>query len=308
MPTPSHEARHLRDSRELITEPVTVTSTTLREWRLPEPEGDKESRGRTLIVGGSDQTPGAVILAAEASLRSGAGKLQVATVSSMAPLVAVALPEALVLGLPEYGGDIAPEAADDILGLADGAASVLVGPGIRNIDQCRALLAALVPKLRGPLIVDAAATAYVGADHAALHALEGRAVITPNRKELALTLGVRRDEVEEDPAGATLELARRTQVTVTSGGEESWTADPEGGLWRDQTGGVGLGVSGSGDVFAGIVCGLTARGATPAQAAVWAAHLHGRAGDRLASAVGKVGFLARELPAEVPRVLAEIEL
>ncbi|HEV7755914.1 MAG TPA: NAD(P)H-hydrate dehydratase [Mycobacteriales bacterium] len=308
MPTPSHEARHLRESRELIAEPVTVTSTILREWRLPEPEGDKESRGRTLIVGGSDQTPGAILLAAEAALRSGAGKLQVATVASVASAVAVALPEALVLPLPERGGDIAAEAAEDILGLADGASSVLLGPGIRDIDQCTALLGAVVPKLRGPLVIDAAGMAYVGADHTVLHRLDGQAVLTPNRKELALTLGIRRDEVDEDPAGATLELARRTLVTVTSGGEESWTATPDGGLWRDQTGGVGLGVSGSGDVFAGIVCGLTARGATPAQAAVWAAHLHGRAGDRLASAVGRVGFLARELPPEVPRVLAEIEV
>jgi ADP-dependent NAD(P)H-hydrate dehydratase len=308
MPTPSHEARHLRDSRELIAEPVTVTSTILREWRLPEPEGNKESRGRTLIVGGSNQTPGAVLLAAEAALRSGAGKLQVATVASLAAAVAVALPEALVLPLPERGGDIAPEAAEDILGLAEGASSVLLGPGIRNIEQGIELLAAVVPKLRGPVVVDAGGTAYVGADHTVLHRLDGQAVLTPNRKELALTLGIRLDEVEEDPAGATLELARRTLVTVTSGGEESWTATPDGGLWRDQTGGVGLGVSGSGDVFAGIVCGLTARGATPAQAAVWAAHLHGRAGDRLASAVGRVGFLARELPPEVPRVLAEIEL
>jgi hydroxyethylthiazole kinase-like uncharacterized protein yjeF len=308
MPTPSHEARHLRETRELITEPVTVTYTILREWRLPEPEGDKESRGRTLIVGGSDQTPGAVMLAAEAALRSGAGKLQVATVASLAPAVAVALPEALVLPLPEYGGDIAPEAAEDILALAEEASALLVGPGMRNVDQCRALLGAVVPKLRCPLVVDALATAYVGADHTALHSLDGRAVLTPNRRELALTLGVRRDEVEEDPAGATLELARRTLVTVTSGGEESWTATPEGELWCDQTGNVGLGVSGSGDVFAGIVCGLTARGASAAQAAVWGAHLHGRAGDRLASAIGRVGFLARELPPEVPKVLAEIEV
>jgi hydroxyethylthiazole kinase-like uncharacterized protein yjeF len=308
MPTPSHEARHLRDSRELIAEPVTVTSTILREWRLPEPEGNKESRGRTLIIGGSDQTPGAVLLAAEAALRSGAGKLQVATVASLASAVAVALPEALVLPLPERGGDIAPEAADDILGLADGASSVLLGPGMRSVDQCSELLAAVVPKLHGPVVIDALGTAYVGGDHTVLHRLDGQAVLTPNRTELALTLGIRQDEVDEDPAGATLELARRTLVTVTSGGEESWTATPDGSLWRDQAGGVGLGVSGSGDVFAGIVCGLTARGATPPQAAVWAAHLHGRAGDRLASAVGRVGFLARELPPEVPRVLAEIEI
>jgi NAD(P)H-hydrate repair Nnr-like enzyme with NAD(P)H-hydrate dehydratase domain len=57
-----------------------------------------------------------------------------------------------------------------------------------------------------------------------------------------------------------------------------------------------------------VVAGLLARGAEPAQAAVWAAHLHGRAGERLAARVGRLGFLARELPPEIPRVLAEVDL
>jgi hydroxyethylthiazole kinase-like uncharacterized protein yjeF len=290
------------------TEPVTVTAAVLRDWRLPEPSGSKETRGRTLIVGGSDQTPGAVMLAAEAALRSGAGKLQVATVASLAPHIAVALPEALVLPLPERGGDISPAAGDDILELAVDASAVLFGPGVRNVEQCSALLEAVLPRVRGPIVLDAGAMAYVGADPQRLHHLDGHGVLTPNRKELALSAGVDDDEVEKDPGGVTLRLARAARMAVTSGGSESWTATPDGRLWRDQSGGVGLGVSGSGDVFAGIVTGLAARGATPEQAAVWAAHLHGRAGDRLAAAVGRVGFLARELPSEIPRALAEIEV
>jgi ADP-dependent NAD(P)H-hydrate dehydratase len=302
MPTSSRDRNG--DERE----PVTVTYAVLRDWRLPEPGSDKESRGRTFIVGGSNQTPGAVLLAAEAALRSGAGKLQVATAESTAAPVAVALPEALVRPLPETRGVLGPDAAEAILELADGASSVLLGPGMMDLEATRALMAAVVPRLRGPVVIDALALAYVTQDHSALHHLEGRAVLTPNRKELALTLGVDREEVEADPAGTTLALARSTRVTVTSGGPVSWTATPEGELWSDETGGFGLGVSGSGDVLAGVVCGLTARGATPAQAAVWGNHLHGRAGDRLAAAINRVGFLAREIPAEVPRVLAEIEI
>jgi NAD(P)H-hydrate repair Nnr-like enzyme with NAD(P)H-hydrate dehydratase domain len=91
------------------------------------------------------------------------------------------------------------------------------------------------------------------------------------------------------------------------GGEVGFTAAPDGGLWRDDSGAAGLGVSGSGDVRAGVIAGLLARGADGPQAAVWAAHLHGRAGERLASTVGRTGFLARDLPAQVPTVLAEIE-
>jgi len=66
-------------------------------------------------------------------------------------------------------------------------------------------------------------------------------------------------------------------------------------------------VSGSGDVRAGIAAGLLARGAQPAQAAVWSAYLHGRAGERLASTVGRLGFLARDLLPVIPAVLSEIE-
>jgi ADP-dependent NAD(P)H-hydrate dehydratase len=65
-------------------------------------------------------------------------------------------------------------------------------------------------------------------------------------------------------------------------------------------------VSGSGDVQAGIVAGLLARRAPAEQAAVWAAYLHGRTGERLSSDVGAVGLLARELLDQVPRVLVEI--
>ena len=103
-------------------------------------------------------------------------------------------------------------------------------------------------------------------------------------------------------------MARRPNATVALGGATSWVASPSGRLWRDESGGAGLGVSGSGDVRAGVTAGLLARGAEPDQAAVWAAHLHGRAGERLAASVGTLGFLARELPAEIPRVQAEIEL
>ena len=139
-----------------------------------------------------------------------------------------------------------------------------------------------------------------------MHHLEGRVVLTPNPTEAAYSLHVTEDEVDADPAAAAADLAGRTRAVVGLGGATSWIATPEGALWRDESGNAGLGVSGSGDVRAGITGGLLARGAEPAQAAVWAAWTHGRTGERLASSVGRSGYLARELPGEVPRALAEV--
>ena len=288
-------------------DPVLVTPEVLRAWPLPEPSGGKNARGSILVIGGSTETLGAVLLAAVASMRAGAGKLQVATVASMAPHVATALPEALVRALPETdGGAIAPEAAGTVRDLTEAADAVLIGPGMADKEATQGFGERLLPHLHGPLALDALGLATVTAEESCVHHLDGRVVLTPNPTEAAYALHVEEDEVDDDPAAAAADLAGRARAVVGLGGATSWIAAPDGRLWRDESGTAGLGVSGSGDVRAGITGGLLARGADPAQAALWAAWLHGRAGERLASSVGRLGFLARELPAEVPAVLAEV--
>jgi ADP-dependent NAD(P)H-hydrate dehydratase len=288
-------------------DPTLVTTEELRGWRLPEPAGDKNTRGSILVIGGSAETAGAVLLAAEAAMRAGAGKLQVATAASVARLAAAALPEALVRALPETdAGAIRADAADSVRDQVEAADAVLMGPGMTDTEQTREFVARLLPHRDGPVALDALGLAAVTADGTCLHHLGGRAVLTPNPMELAHTLHVDEDRVEENPADATLDLAGRAKAVVGLGGVTSWVASPDGRLWRDDSGAAGLGVSGSGDVRAGITGGLLARGADPAQAAVWAAYLHGRCGERLSSSVGRLGFLARELPPEIPRAYAEI--
>lgn len=288
-------------------EPSLVTPEVLRGRPLPEPTGGKNARGSILVIGGSTETLGAVLLAAEAAMRAGAGKLQVATVASLAPFAATVLPEALVRGLPETdGGAIAPEAADVVRDLAEAADAVLIGPGMADKEATQAFGERLLPHLSGPMALDALGLACVTADDTCLHHLDGRVVLTPNPTELAYSLHTDEEAVDADPATATRELAGRTRAVVGLGGAISWIATHDGELWKDESGNAGLGVSGSGDVRAGITGGLLARGADPAQAALWAAYLHGRCGERLASSVGRLGFLAREIPAEIPKALAEV--
>jgi hydroxyethylthiazole kinase-like uncharacterized protein yjeF len=286
-----------------------VSPQVLRGWRLPEPTGGKESRGSILVIGGSTETLGAVTLAAEAALRSGAGKLQVVVPSKVAPHVSIALPEALVRGVPSTeAGAIRASSTELVLDLVGKASAVLIGPGMADEEETRGLVEGLLPHLECPVALDALGLAAVTADPACLHRLAGRVVLTPNPTELAISLHVEPGELEADPAGAAGRLAADARATVGLGGATSWVAAPDGRLWQDQSGGAGLGVSGSGDVRAGVVAGLLARGAEPEQAAVWASHLHGRAGERLAARVGRLGFLARELPPEIPRVIAEVDL
>ncbi len=183
---------------------------------------------------------------------------------------------------------------------------MLLGPGLMDPAAAADLLAAVVPELTCPVVVDALGSAYVTRRPDGLHHLEGCCVLTVNPTELARTLRVDDAEVERDQVAATVRLAERARAVVLCGGTRKIVATPDGDTWQVTEGGPGLGIAGSGDVQAGFVTGLLARGAEPAQAAVWGGYLHAVAGDRLADEVGPLGFLARELPAVAPRLLAEL--
>jgi hydroxyethylthiazole kinase-like uncharacterized protein yjeF len=287
-----------------------LTPARLRALAPPpaDERGSKEERGRVLVVGGARETPGALLLAGTAALRSGAGKLRLATAESVAVAAGVAIPEARVFSLPETkSGGISAKAAGEVIRLASAVDALLLGPGIVEEDQATALARAVLAELDGPaVVVDAGCLACLSEDAAALRGLGGRAVITPHAGEMAGVLGMEKEEVEADPLAVALRAAEELGAVVALKGPDTLIAAPDGRAYRYPGGRVGLATSGSGDVLAGLVAGLLARGAEPAGAAAWGVWLHGEAGNALARRVGPIGYLARELPAEVPRLLQRL--
>lgn len=206
-----------------------VTPHLLRGWPLPELKADKESRGRVLVVGGSRFNPGGALLAAEAALRVGAGKVQVVTTESTATALAVAMPETMVRGVSEdSSGQLTLEAADVAVELAQECEAVLIGPGLGDPEKARALTARILSDLQTSVVLDALALVAVTEDPSCVEHLQGRAVLTPNLTELARTLGWDDAKVEDDPREAALRLAARTGVCISSGGSVTWTAHPDG--------------------------------------------------------------------------------
>lgn len=313
-----------------------VTPSLLRGWPLPAAGADKYSRGAVLVIGGARRTPGAVLLAGTAALRAGAGRLTLAVAESVAVQLAVALPEAGVIGLRESaGGSLGSEGLDALFEDLDAADAVLIGPGLDDIDGTEALLRELLrheaertaerqPRNGGGRDSDArGSSATVILDAYALGCLPklldeldpwaGRLILTPNPTEAAILLGRDVDLGGDggDLTAAVVEIAEKYRAVVSCQG---LIARPAGGnapeaadRWEITTGYGGLGTSGSGDILAGAIAGLRARGTTDAQAACWGTHLHAAAADRLASRLGSLGFLARELADELPPLMMELK-
>ncbi|MDQ6860088.1 MAG: NAD(P)H-hydrate dehydratase [Verrucomicrobiota bacterium] len=248
-------------------------------------EGSKETRGRALIVAGSEEMPGAAILASTAALRAGAGKVRVATAEAVAVHVASAVPELFVSGLSDRGAVLASAKKTDV---------VLIGPGMRDNDVIRKLLGPLlkIETLRA-LIIDASALPLIG--RVKLHE---RTMVTPHAGEMSALLKLEKEALDDDSLGYARRFAQDSGAVVVLKGTETLICDSRGDSYLNKRGHVGLATAGSGDVLAGIVAGFCARGAPPLQAAVWAVSLHARAGG--------IGFLAREILDQIPRLTSDL--
>jgi ADP-dependent NAD(P)H-hydrate dehydratase len=267
--------------------------------RLPV-DGDKEDRGAVLVVGGDAVMAGAAILAGVAALRVGAGKLQIRADRASAAGMAIAVPEArIIVANAANASPLLPQAAR--------ASALVLGPGMDTGKASRRLALKLLEGApEACAVIDAGALpsrdeAPIFADRAA-----GRTILTPHAGEMASILQCDKAAIRADPLGAARAAAAMFRSVVVMKGATTFVVSPDGTAWRHGGGVAGLGTSGSGDVLAGAIGGLLARGAAPVTAALWGVLLHAEAGTALADAGAPLGFLARELPARLPFVLARL--
>lgn len=267
-------------------------------------DADKEDRGRVLIVGGSREIPGAVLLAATAALRAGAGKLVIATGQSVAPRIAAAMPEARVVALPETTqGSFRADSVALLAPVARQVSATLIGPGMMDDLGTVTFVTSLLPLLaHAPVVLDALAMDAVRVQER----FEQPVLLTPHAGEMAHLFGPSKEEVTSEPAVMAVRACEAWNATVALKGASTWIASPKGGRWLHESGHPGLATSGSGDVLAGLIAGLAARQAELDQACAWGVALHALAGQRLARRLGPMGFLARELPGEVPALLKQM--
>lgn len=291
-----------------MSEPTPLTLDELRRHPLPSVvEGDKDSHGRFLLIAGSTQTPGSAVIAAAAAMRAGCGKVSIATVEPMAPHIALAVPEALVIALPAgRDGGLSRRAVGQIAERVADFDAVVAGPGLRQGKSCSLLAGRMLDMGLERLVLDAAML-YALPPHDSAARDAPMPILLPHDREMAALIGCSEEDANREPLRCGRECAGRYGALVLVKGPESHIVAPDGAAWKYEGGGPGLGISGSGDTLAGIIGGLLARGAEPLTALLWGVWLHGEAGARLAQKVGPVGFLAREISAEVPALLAEAQ-
>jgi len=249
----------------------------------------KYQRGHVLVVGGPAQATGAARLAALGAQRAGAGY-----VSLLSPTGAMAANAAQLTGVVLVEADT-PAAVARAFG--EGRAHALViGPALGRAHGRDKVLAAL--SVGKPVVLDADVFTLFEGDAAALAAaIEGPAVLTPHEGEFARLFGALPGSKVDRARAA----ARQIGAVVLLKGPDSVIAAPDGRAAVNAHATPYLATAGSGDVLAGVIGAMLARGLDPFEAACVAAWLHGDAGRR-----GGPGLIAEDLPVLIGQALAEL--
>jgi ADP-dependent NAD(P)H-hydrate dehydratase len=291
-------------------EPVTIDHAALARHPLPGVAGDsdKDGRGSVLVIGGTRETPGGVLLAGRASLRSGAGRLCLATIESVSAALAVGLPEARVVSLVETEkGSIEQSATEDLVSLMTQYDAVLLGSGTVDpdtiTDLVRVLLCEATPDTT--VVLDAAALAVVTSHPEVIRTSSAKVVLIPNPKEMGRLLERDEQSVCDAPARSLLDAVDSLGKPAALRGADTWITAPGEAIYVERNGTPALATAGSGDVLAGALTGLLARGAPPLNSMLWSVHAHAMTGNALAREVG-LGFLASELVDALPVTFSSI--
>ena len=279
--------------------------------RPREPDSHKGSYGHVLLAAGSRRYRGAANLAAEGALRAGAGIVTLAAVEPVIAAAAARLPECCLLPCPEGpDGGLGAAAADSLLAARQKATVLLMGPGMGNTPDTRALVRALAEGAACTVVLDADALNAAAAMLAAGEPLPRPAagfelILTPHPGEMARLTGLAPAEIAADRPGVAARYAEMWGCTVVLKGHRTLIAAPDGRLWQNTTGNAGLARGGSGDVLAGMTAGLAACGLPAPEAAACAVWLHGAAADRCARRLGQYGMLPHDLLADLGAIFAE---
>ncbi len=281
-----------------------LDAACVRRGFAPREVGDFKNRfGHVLVVGGLHGKAGAALLASRAALRSGAGLVTLGTERQVATRIEGRFPDVMIEPIVEVAGDWVKVDDMTVTAACQGKTAVVLGPGLSTRPGVEALLDRLLDGTL-PTLVDADAL-NVLATRPDLRPGPGF-VLTPHPGEAGRLLGIPSEQVQADRIAAARTLVARTGSVVVLKGAGTVIAAPDGRMALNRTGGPALAVGGSGDVLAGIIGALLARGVLPYDAACAAACLHGAAGDLAGARLTPHGVLASDLADLLPAALAAL--
>jgi NAD(P)H-hydrate epimerase len=249
----------------------------------------KGSFGHVLAVGGIAGMSGAIRLCGEAALRSGAGRVTLATDPAHASLINLSRPELMVKGIADDAGLLSLSSTDHVLA---------VGPGLGGTAWSESLLNTCLAT-QAALLVDADGLNLLSQQPAFKR---DHWILTPHPAEAARLLACKVSDIQQDRVLSAITMAERFAACVVLKGCGTIVAAPSGDYAICPRGNPGMATAGSGDVLTGIIAALLGQGLCCFDAACAGVLAHAQAGDLAAAKTGEMALIAGDIIDQLPCV------
>ena len=271
----------------------------------PDPEMHKGTAGHVLVAGGSRGLTGAPLLAALGALRGGAGLATVTCPGGLSPEIKSGVPDVMTLPLG-YGKVWMADLADKLAGSLERFDSLLLGPGLGRDGGSREFMREVLGKRMPRLVIDADGLYWLASEPDLMDNLPDGTILTPHPGEMARLLDTSIGSVQNNRLEAAQALAERAGSVVVLKGAGTIIANPAGYALIVPVEAPNLAVGGTGDVLAGLIAAMAARGMESINAAALAAYWHAKAGKILGGDRPFRGNLAREVADALPQAIKEM--
>ena len=271
-------------------------------------DAHKGTMGTLCSITGSYGYAGAAVLSARAALRSGVGLHYQALPEAIYPIFAASVPESVCVPLKgAYVGTVSRADIPAIMDTASRSTAVLIGCGMGNSPDTRAVLHEVIRRCEVPLIIDADGINALAANIDILNEHRGDVILTPHIKEFSRLTGLTMPDIIAHQQEAAEEFASRySGVTIVLKSHRTVIASGPR-TYLNTAGNSGMAKGGSGDVLAGVIASLAAQGAEPAAAAAAGVHIHALAGDIAAERFGRTAMLPSDIIACLSDVYRSFE-
>lgn len=317
------------DSWKNIKRTVIDDSWVRKELPYRPRNANKGTFGTTMIIGGSVNYTGAILLAGKSAYLSGSGLVRLAVPGSIHTAIAGSLVEVTWVILPHELGVISETAVEVVFKNMEKVSCLLIGPGIGLEETTELFLKRIfdrrvkagvktgigfvmvtkeagpgVEQLLPPLVLDADALKLIAKVPEWWKMLPALTVLTPHPGEFAVMTGMTVETIQEDRLAAAEKFAREWQHIVVLKGANTVIASPDGRTAVITVASSALARAGSGDVLAGIIAGLMAQKMKPFEAAAAGVWIHAQAGLRAADWIGsEASVLASDIQNSIPEVM-----
>lgn len=268
-------------------------------------DAHKGTFGTSLVVAGSQPYPGAAALAGVSAYRIGAGLVTMAVPESIYCGLVEGFPEATWVVLEDCDGSISASGSATLKETLGRPSACLIGPGLGVAEGTALFLEGLLEGINlPPLIIDADGLRLLSEINNWTDILPARSVLTPHPGEMSVLCGCSVEEIQSDRLGIAERYAQEWNQIVLLKGAHTVIAEPEGQTKILIGGDPALARAGSGDVLAGIICGLVAQGVKTFDAATAGAWIHLQAGKLAAVQAGNpAAVLAGEISSMIGRAM-----